>query len=121
MARQRDYKAEYARRVVRERERGFTGYPQARRVRSEIVKEVKRLQELHPEVKVPTMRTSAGRHEFQLYAKAQKIIGKRGLTGERGANKRLPDKLKENIIKMLKEKHGDDWRKIYHPLMRSFY
>lgn len=121
MARQRDYKAEYAARVVREKERGFTGYPQARKVRAEVVQEVKRLQVMHPEMKVPTMRTSAGRHEFQLYAKAQKIIGRRGLTGERGADKQLPAKLKENIIKMLKEKHGKDWKKIYHPLMRSFY
>lgn len=33
MARQRDYKAEYARRVARAREAGFTGYTQQRVVR----------------------------------------------------------------------------------------
>lgn len=34
MAKRRDYKAEYARRVARERERGYKGYGEARRARA---------------------------------------------------------------------------------------
>ena len=125
MARQRDYAKEYRGRVKREIARGYKSYPEARKSRVEIVKEIKELaKDSRLDLKIPSMRTSAGRHEFQLYEKARKSIARRNLQGERGAPKsqRLSEKISKNIRDMLKLKYGEeDWLSYYHPLMRSFY
>lgn len=111
MARQRDYAAEYARRVERAKAAGFSGYWQQRQSRAEVSRAIKEGGgEKHPyNVKGGDL-TSRDR----VMLRDQLAIALVAL--KKNPDKRLDPNLVENIRKTLKGK--DD---VFYPTMRSLY
>ena len=118
----RNYKQEYAARVERAKARGYASYPQERKARVAIKREVVRLKDLGVEFPKADPRTKEGKHLLGLLETARRDAKERKLTGVRGAKERLPESLKVEIRKFFTDpKTGKLLYSAYNPFMRSLY
>ena len=121
MARQRDYKAEYAARTARARARGYTGYAQERKARESIKQEFERLKTVGIVPPDINPRTKTGQEKLAPYEKAYQYIREKNLSGERGASQQLPEKLKQQIRAQFTDPETGELDPGYYPAMRKLY
>lgn len=110
----------YQERVRRAIKQGYTSYPEKRSVRANIRKENDRLRSLGIPIGKIDARTKEGANKMRLLERAYKYIRKHNLSGERGAKKQLPEKLKKQIRELYTDENGNVLS-AYYPLMRSLY